>query len=653
MGVIRMTMREVLAIPRKDIWNLPMGHYDIVADNGEVIHTRSRPTVFSRYCWGIFERYPHVPLCVSHHAGDLPMSRDLSLRILSRVIMSCRESTPGANQDFMAELWKIAYEDTNSIFNDMSYNLEEYVTSICAIDFAQLIYYPPIKDLHQKLLDAEFVSEEDISRTLHAMAKIVRTDRAIRYYPLIRAVQCEVIRLPQVLQIIGPLGHRGDVDGKIYNPAILNGYGHGIVNLRDAMIESRESSRNLFYQKKPMRDSEWGNRIVQIMAAVYRNVHEGDCGSTDYLTLTIQTHNHLRDSAGAFRYDEPTRSLIPILVSDYHLIGKTINVRSIGKCKHPDRYGFCSVCVGELSYSIPTGTMIGHTSCTVLLGKVGQLILSQKHFSAAGVAMRLQLPVHSLKYLVPNEDGMEVRLMPALKGRSFKLLFSDKEVSDLLDANYVTDINKLRAERLSSLSSVVIETMEKGVIHTTELSLGNSTNKPSFSLDFIRYLRDNGWDINDLNQYVVDMGNWNFDDPVFVMPLAQFSAPMYMAQIQAFIKGGDKQQGANADNVLRHEDFGSALMALSDIVGLKLSVNILHLQVILQAIKTENPAANDYRPPADKRGGVPRKFNDLMFNRSLSAALSFQGHGKVPFMRDSFLDTPRPPHPFDHILRIK
>lgn len=653
MGVNVMHVREVLDTPREKMWNLPMGHYDIITDSGQVIQTRSRPTIFSRYCWGIMERYPHTPIEAFHHACDQPMSRDLSLRILSGVIMSCRENTIGADQRFMEELWRIAYEDTSSIFNDMSHNLEEFVTSICAIDFGNLIYYPPIKDLHSALLEKSYVSEEDISRTLGTMAKIIKSDPILRKHPVVRAVQCGVIRLPQVLQIIGPLGHRGDVDGKIYNPPILNGYGHGINNLRDALVESRESSRNLFYQKKPMRDSEWGNRIVQIMAVVYQNIHEGDCGSQEYLTLTLQSPKNVDDSAGAFRYDEPTKSLIPIRVGDYHLVGKTVQVRSIFRCRHPDRYGFCSTCTGELSYSIPQGTMIGHTSCTVLLGQVGQLILSQKHYSSAGVAMRLQLPTTSLQYLAPDEDGMEVRLSKSMIGSKFNLLFSDKEVRDLLDANYVEDINKLRAERLSSLSTIGIEVSSGGRRSVTEVSLGNSSNKPSFSLNFIRYLRDKGWQINDLNQYVVDMADWNFDEPLFVMPLAQFSAPMYMAQIQAFIKGGDEQAGTKADNVLRYSEMGAALMALSDIVGLKLSVNILHLQVILQAIKAEDPVANDYRPPADKSAGFPRKFSDLMFNRSMAIALAYQGHGKVPFLHSSFIPSPRPPHPFDPILRVK
>lgn len=646
--------REILAMSCEEVWNLPMGVYNVTFDNGEVIKSTSRRCQFSRYCWAIHELHPHTPLLPRHHQGMRIMSRGIHLDILSECVMDCREHTIGATQEFMEDLWEIAYQlVTGRIFNDWSENLEEYVTSTCAMDYVQLINHPPIKMMNEALKAKEYVTEYDIDEHLKKLGDILYKDPAIIANPIVRGVISGIIRLSQVLQIIGPLGFRSDVDSKIYKPAILNSYADGMTTMRDALIESRDASKNIFYQKKPMRDSEWGNRVIQMMAAVYKDIHEGDCGSTDYVPITIATKNHLTDSLGAFYLNEGTGKIQPIRKGDFHLVGKTIKIRSAFTCKVADRYGFCSTCFGELSYSVPMDTNIGHTCCTMLIGPIGQYMLSFKHFAGTGTAMRLSLPQDSAKWLITNEEGDMVHLAPWLKGKKYHLTFSNKEVYDLLDTYYVEDFNQLRAERLSTLSALTFEMPTNHGVVPEHVSLGNGSAKPSFTLEFLRYLRDTTWDITDTGRYTVRMDDWDYSRPILTTPYVQFSPPQYMAQILAFIKGGDEQGGNTVDNVLRYDDMGAALMALNDLVGMRLRINIAHLQVVLQATKIVSAADNDYRTPMPKNSGQPRKFLELMANRSVSTAYAHQYQGAIAFSPNSFLGRLRPPSPFDHTLRVK
>jgi hypothetical protein len=203
-------------------------------------------------------------------------------------------------------------------------------------------------------------------------------------------------------------------------------------------------------------------------------------------------------------------------------------------------------------------------------------------------------------------------LTDIFKGRQFTVAFKAKEVKNILDLDQVEE-EDLDGGNLSSLSTIYI-TFYNGVgLETVSIPLSRARQQPVFSLKFIRYIRAFGWYINEQGQYEVDMRDWDIADPVLEMPLAQFSAPMYMTLIQEFIRGstvkGDKTDN---DSVLKYDYLGDALIAFRNIVALKLSINITQLAIILQATKIASVQDNDYRPPAIKSEGVPRKFNDNM-----------------------------------------
>lgn len=650
-SVYEVHARELLNKTKEEIWQLPLGWYQIQFDDGEVIKSTSRRCIYSWYCWLFHRQHPETPLLKHHHFGMGQMNRSMHRQLMGRSLTDMRRTMKLVDKDRLEEAWRLIYETTNDIWNDLSEGLEEYVTSTSAEDVADLLYYPPIKEINDALQAIEMPSEETVTRATKMIEQILLTDLKIAHNPMVRAIKCGAARSAQVLQIVGPIGHRTDVDGKIYQPAITRGYGHGMITLRDTLIESRDACRNIFFQNRPMQMSEWNNRVIQLMTAILSNLHEGDCGSTDYLTITVDDRSVLKDIVGSYMMDDEIGMLRPIERDDYDLIGKPVRIRNIIGCHYADRYGFCATCYGELYYNVPKNTNVGHVAPTEVLGPVGQLILSQKHFNGAATSIKFDLPEDFARWLIVSENGLSAKLPEDLANRAFTVSFRGKEVRNMLDLDQHED-DDVTGEQLSALTVIYI-TFNNGVgMETIGVPLSKARNLPVFSMDFISYIRTNGWYINAGGQYEVDMRNWDIHKNILDMPLAQFSAPMYMNLIQEFIRGSTmKGDSTDNDTVLKYDYLGDALIAFRNITALKLNINITQLAIILQATKIASVQDRDYRPPAIKSEGVPRKFNENMRYRSVVTAYAFQNHRRTIFDPLSYLITKRPPHYLDWLMR--
>ena len=107
-----------------------------------------------------------------------------------------------------------------------------------------------IKEINDALQAIAMPSEETVTRATKMIENILMTDIKIAHNPMVRAIKCGAARVAQVLQIVGPIGHRTDVDGKIYQPAITRGYGHGMITLHlvkniSQLLDRKENTSHL------------------------------------------------------------------------------------------------------------------------------------------------------------------------------------------------------------------------------------------------------------------------------------------------------------------------------------------------------------------------------------------------------------------------
>lgn len=637
--------RDLVKMTVDEVWELPDGPMKLQFDDG-VIETNTRATIFSRYIWEIHRTYPKTPLKMSHHIRDNRLGSSTHIDLLSAAAWDCYDAYLDKGGVDTEVLSKMAYDITNRIYNDTSRRLEEYVTSISILDFLDVMDHPIIDQANRLVRPSRETTEHTIERTYDIIKKVLMDPNELKTNGVAKAAKSGLVSMGQILQCVGPRGNATDIDSHIFKNPILKGFAHGITSLEDGMKESRSASKALFFTKDPMAKSEYFNRNVQLSAATLSNLHRVDCGSKAYIPFTVKPGD-LHDLQGIHYWDAEAKKLKTVRTSDKQLLGKTIQMRSVFTCRHPDPYGVCVVCFGELGLSVPNDTNIGHLCSSELQSQVGQRILSTKHEDGSATVEDLVLSDYDRRYLRTGSVNNVLHIAEALVGKKFSIQISEEEADTLNDLIHVKDVKTLIPSRISEISTLlfVIDHGDKTESAPVIVSLGNRLSSLTWAaLDYIKRV---GWTTTIEGRYSIDMSGWNKKDPLLELPLKHFSTVDYMKTIEAMIKGNSRK---GMLSLMDYETPSAALMGFHDLVSSKLRVNISHLQTIILSTMIRSDEERDYRLPMPRESGKFGAYTRIMALRSLSAMMAYQGQAAVIFSPESYVITNRPKHPLDDLL---
>lgn len=653
-----MHARQIVNMPIEQVWATlnddgeePIA-MTIAFDDGEYA-TTNRDIIFSRYFWEFQAQYPQTPILIEHLFKDLYLSKDSTLHMTARCLWAVADTYGFVGGPQMEDLMKLGYDITNALYNDMTYKLEEFVGSICAYDFLDVIDHEKIKDLNNKVAPNEETLEYTVDKVHAEVAKILKDINELPNNSVANAAKTGLVSLGQILQCVSARGYVTDIDGHIFKNPILQGFAHGIVGLEDHLKESRSASKALYYTKGPVAASEYLNRNIQHSAATLSNLHFVDCGSKEYIEYSVKPGD-LTNLEGIHRLvkelPDGAHIVAPIRRSDKHLMGKVIKIRSVFGCKHPDPYGICVKCFGDTGLSVPYGTNIGWVSSTALLNKVGQNLLSTKHEDGSANVEEIILSEYEKKFIHLDRTGNEIYLNDTMAKYSFKLIFLQREAQALFDLPHVETnrVDELSVFRMSEISAIELIIQHKNRAPEPVL-ITTSTNvrKSSFSHHMLHHLKNNGWTLTADGKFEVSMDGWDFKKPLFELPLKHFSTVDFMKDISAMLKSTSKQK----DKSLKDLNIAAAAVnELDALVNSKLDVSLSHLQVIVLSLMVRDIDNNDYRLPIDRSSGKIAKYNEIMMYRSLSAAMAYQNQTAILFQPSSFTEKKRPAHPLDDIL---
>lgn len=653
---MRIHAREILAMPYAERWQLPPGKMTVVFDDGELV-TGMRRTLYSSYTWDIHREYPHTELLIKHHMGNTGgVDGDTHRTLLGRALFTCRDNyiakgLPMTAAD-MERLSELVYLSANNIYNDFTRDLGRYVTSVCAFDVLDVLDHPPIAEFREKMLADNGIGIYNPDAFNEVVKKELMHSPQLDRNGVAKLARNRLVAIGQIVQCVGARGRATDIDSHAFRKPILNGFAMGITELADALMESRSASLSQFFTKEPMKDSEYFNRAVQLSNSTIMRLHDTDCGSNEYLPFTVSSTDYLRDMEGIAYLDPETQTEKVIQLGDKHLLYKTIQVRSVLRCHHPDRQGVCIRCFGELGYSIPAETNIGHESASEMQSKVGQLLLSNKHYLASAILGLLQLSEHGRKYLVagPRENYLYLNQWLTDKDTKVHIKVFESEARNLSDVSTVTSPDQLVPYRLSSLTHIEFTTLRKGadgeIRDMVECRIGD--RNASLSRDALTYMKAKGWELDKDGNFVIDMGDWDGQKPLLEMPLKHFSTVDYMKSIENFLKGiGTKGE----KSVLDYDTHSAMLGALHDLVSLKLEVNFSYLQTIILGLLVQSVDDRDFRPPLPRRDGVAAKYRHLMTMGSLARTMAYQEQTKTLYSAASYLVKVRPESPLDPLIR--
>lgn len=661
MRAMQISSRDILHTNTEDIWRYnradtdPKCTYQVEFDDGIVVEMSGRQIILSRYIWEPLTFYPEQPIKAYYAYTHTKFGPTSHLDILETIIFEIIDSIKAVGiEPDTTELGKMCYLlVTNKIFNHFSVKLASYISTTRLEDYINIVEHPFIKPKLENLYRIANPSPLLIEETYNFVKKAIESVDLFPDNPIARAVRAGNTKVGSILQSIVARGTPTDIDSRIFSKTIKTGYLRGIQTLVDQLMDSRTSAKSLSYQSKPMQDSEYLNRKLQISSATLMNIHRTDCGTTRYIPATIKL-GYLTEFLGKRFFDEATQTERVITKQDTHLNGRTIKLRSVFSCIHPDENGVCSACIGELATSIPKYTVLGHQMSINMQGPVGQLLLSDKHFvsTATGDGYALGPKDREFFKLDPKDSNL-ILLNPKVAPKTLHFRMMPHEVMGVNDITQDINLNDLRIFRVSEITFIEItgeDTLDRQIYHDFVVSNGAHGHRLSFSMDALKHIQESGYTLDDEGNYIFDFTHYDMSKPLLVLPRKQVTTVDYMKSIDKFTRGeGSKDLPSMVD----YPSVPASLMAFHDIVSERMTINIANLEVILLAHSARNRGARDYRLPADKSKAELAKYNDIMNYRSLSAKLAYQGHVKIMFSESAFNIKNRPSHPLDPILMGK
>lgn len=630
--------KEILAMPKNEIWELPQGGLIITYDDGTVKKHKTTETILSSYFWRFTNKFPGIGITPDMHIDGRPFGTKTQLKMAGIVLWrTFFELYPdwltGRGQK---EFWAMSewiYGVMNEIHNDTTTMLGSHITSFDLDDIIEVLKDPEVVAAKERYhTEGKLISEvnRDVVNTLTSGGSTGKKFPNIR-----REMLYGNYKGREMGQLFGARGFVPDINGKTPVTPITRGYAEGFTSAYDQFVASRSASFSLYMQSGPLEDSEYNNRYSQLGAGVVKSIYWGDCGTTEFVRVKITERN--RDKMMGKMIVHQTGAQEILFDTSVLEVGHVYQFRSITKCasKHTDQP--CSHCIGLTSILVPEKTNLGSFMILEALAEASQEILSVKHVLASTVVAKLAISEEhqDLIYLDPDEP-LNTHLHEKVTKGGWCARFDPEELTNLNDITAVYNVNDIDYDTLTRVNTVdLIHFDPTGKVveaYTIPLLVGGKGI--ALSPEFLQYMKMEGWDSIG-KQITVNLDNW-----VSVLPMAiserrgEFMGET-LANLRLFTRG-EKSKGAMCRSITDFNDLGqlasldSVDLALEEIEEIlkTLDISFVHCEIFVRVLMAKG--TRGYEIP---RVGDDFRFitmGDAIQGRGLGAALAFQEQaGKI------------------------
>lgn len=639
---------------------LPQEDFYLEFEDGSVL-TNERELVYSHFVWQFHREFSNVPLLKGHYISRFVKNSEIKnnthILLINAVFWDVfdRYASSYVNpSDLLDRLSELYFEITNEMYNKLSVWLARYRTSLDILDFLAFTKLPDVEEyLTTRSHDGRGVDESNAF-----VMKMLREDPRFKTNPLAIAVRTGISREGQTTQILGHRGSLTDIDNEIFKNPIMMGYILGIRKFHDSLIESRSASKHLISSDAPLKSSEYFSRRQQLICSNVRDLHFGDCGSEKYVLWHVRgvryegpnkvSNGDLRTIAGKYYLDDETKTLKVVKETDTHLIGKTIKMRDpVAGCRHPNPYGLCMTCVGEVGFSLPKGANLGHSFCVSMTSILGQLILSTKHFDGSANIVKIVIEPGMREYLKSDPTGNAYLFSEKLKNKkSVKINVPSIQAPGLADTRTVDDVRSLNLKMTSDFSRLRMTTEDEKGETKVWLDVFVNSRQASFSHEFLDYVKRTGYRIADDDTYEIDLAGWDFAKVALALPFSHFNMANHQTAIAQCLES-IKDKSEKRIRYIAPED---KLVELHDLVNREISVNLSVLSVVLYSSMIVDGEQGNYDLPKAWTTKYHGAMRAIMLSRSLSAQMAFQNHRQTFLNPNSFVQSNRIDHPFDGVI---
>lgn len=662
--------RDILFQNYDDIWFLEREtNVDVVFDDGVAEGYNGTYVILSQVLWKIQRAFPQAPLLKCHMHGRQITPHSHS-EVIGQSINTTIASVPGVNPE---DLWQLGYEAFNELYNMGHDNCQEYVDSMNILDMIEILDDPEIKFIKEHVQP----TKESVSKAFTDIQNIIKDKKRFIGNPIALASQAEILSTNQILQCIALRGYMADLSGRIFTKPILTGYVEGINTIEDALMESRTTARSLSLTKDPLRQIEYMNRQIQIIAASLHSMKRAgivphltyglqDCGSRQYMAYTLH-QGDLKNFEGKFYTLNPNEEAKQyITTNNKELLGQTVYLRSPALCGDLVNGAVCEKCYGMIALQVPRYTNIGHTAGVQLGAQAAQRSMSNKHYEGSAQVEAIDISEYT-DFIDYEGSGSRLKMSTQLmKYKSVQLRIKEREFPGISRLDYFSHAEKLDVVTLIQISSFSeVEFIctydnpenpaeELTIVQPVLVSTGN--RKAFFTEEMIAYISRMNAIPAEKDTYRIDLSEWSIHKAFLDLPEIQQDALAAVKEIESFIRAPLKainETRSRKKDKLKPDQLTleTVFEGLYKLVISQFDVNVVHLEILLISTMVKDPINREYGIPISAREGSFGHYSETMRYRSVGPMLAWQEQSKVFLDPVTYLIKNRQPSPFDNLIR--
>ena len=517
----------------------------------------------------------------------------------------------------LIDFYKKCYEMVDDIYNFIVYKNLEYVTDINIMDF---IAIQDDKDLVEAMMLAKIEkTQEAVANTYVVLDKVMRKP-IFASNPIAEGYIAGTMNPNQLKQMLGARGFVTEINNHIFSVPVTNSFVQGMDNIYEYAIESRSGAKALYLTVVAVEKAEYLARELQLVTTIVERVIDGDCGSTNYLEWYVRKpeenngNSDLPKLLGKYYLDEETGKLKSIRKGDTHLEGQTLKLRHVMGCRDKDPRHVCQKCFGEMGYNMFSHNNTGYLSTTHSSHKVTQNLISTKHLTQSAKAESLSVDEEVGKYFITKSNNYYFRANVNFGKGTHKLIIEQAELNGLkvITSGSLTP-EKINPARSSKLKTVLLEINTKNNTDLVSINLHNKSSFGVLSKEGIRYIMENGYELDAYDRVVIDLEKWNTKDPLFYTPEVEFSYLDLANEIKSMFKAMKEDETPE-----------SLLQKFFDAVNNRLSINLSLLEVVVYGFTVYDFENSDFRLSRNSPNPSVRRLDNIIINRSLGVSYGWE-----------------------------
>lgn len=646
-------IRDALRLLNEDSVMPDKSWFKVRFDDGVEVVTNNRKLMYTNFFFEFHRQYPLLPMlsrhCIEHVLKGKLLNTSTNQELLSILSEDTCNTYNIVDAKSMANLMRLCLSINNKIYNVVSTKARANIFSINIFDMLELIHHPVMETIYADVCNRKITIKQSYALT----TKFLLTDKSVAKNNAVIAVRAKMLNMNQVMQCIMVRGYTTEVDGQIMANPVMTNFTRGLHTVHAFVAESRSAAKNYYFSEDPIQKAEYFARRLQLLTMSVERVHHGvDCGSTKYVDWLVNppTYDENKEltypgdllfMVGIFYWDEASQSLKKIKLTDTHLNGTTIKMRSALTCNHADKHGICHVCFGDLAKNIPEHANLGHICSCVMTKQTTQNVLSTKHLDATAVAVAVVISMVGKIYFQEPDMHQNIKFKKCFAKAGLFLIVDKDEARGLTEITHMENLNKVNISRLSMIDTVEIRREIKGVTTVDRVKVAQTSRFAHFTRDFLQFVKNNHYELDSNGNYVFDLTNWNFKQGVFQFVKKEQNFSQHSQQVASIIESR-MEELTDRNNP---ESPVKTLRELFNIANSKLRVHLSCLQVIIYACMTPNK--NSYDMARGAPAPVMGVHGQLILNRSLSAQYVYEDLGKAVSDPSSFTYEGRPDHVLD------